>query len=176
MLNVVLLETFDKHAPLKSIQARKVPAPWITVELKEAMKKRNAARRLWRRRRDDNSYRNFKKLRNEVQCRVRSAKSAYYLDAFKRSGNSVETWKRLRYLGLIKAREANEPLHSVNDFFVKSTCDSYDFGDSVALIQCTPESLMIKISIGATSHRVLLEMFFGGLDLEPSVLTEYHLN
>jgi len=75
MLNVVLLETFDRHAPLKSIQARKLPAPWITAELREAMKERDKARRLWRRKRDDNSYCNFKKLRNNVQSYVRAAKS-----------------------------------------------------------------------------------------------------
>lgn len=81
-LNTMLLECFDRHAPLIRVQAKNLPAPWITVELREAKRERDSARHLWRRKRDDASYNNFRILHNEVQNRVHAAKSIYYMDIF----------------------------------------------------------------------------------------------
>lgn len=49
---------------------RNLPVPWITDELREAMRERDLARRVWRRRRDNESYDNFKTLHNRVQSWV----------------------------------------------------------------------------------------------------------
>ncbi|XP_011158078.1 uncharacterized protein LOC105194715 [Solenopsis invicta] len=124
VLNARLLECYNKHAPLQRIDFKNLPAPWITNELKAAMRERDMARRTWRRRRDDVSYQRFKILRNSVQSAVRVAKREYYLSAFVRSSNSNKMWSRLRHLGLVKKRSVNGPLQpsvdELNNYFVQS--------------------------------------------------------
>lgn len=105
MFNFMLLECIDKHAPLEKVHVKNLPAPWITTELKVAMRERDLARRLWRRKRDASSYNNFKAFRNKIQSLVRTAKRTYYLAIFSQPDNPAETWRRLRQLGLIKPKD-----------------------------------------------------------------------
>ncbi|XP_077277027.1 uncharacterized protein LOC143905467 [Temnothorax americanus] len=74
ILNDYLLECFDKHAPLRNVYPRHLPAPWLTNDIKNKMKERNMARRKWKRCKSDTNYDNYKHLRNQVQSLVRKAK------------------------------------------------------------------------------------------------------
>lgn len=98
-----------------------IPAPWLTKELKQAMRETDRARRIWRRRRDNVSYQRFKLLGNRVQMQVRTAKRIYYQDIFSRLHNSSSIWFNLRYLGLVRARDSDRCLlcttEEINLFF-----------------------------------------------------------
>ncbi|XP_011685479.1 PREDICTED: RNA-directed DNA polymerase from mobile element jockey-like [Wasmannia auropunctata] len=130
VLNLRLLECYDRHALLQSVCFKNLPASWITDVLRAAMRERDLARRVWRRRRDDTSYHRYKTFRNKVQSDIRFAKRAYFLSVFERSDNPNVIWSRLRHLGLVKSKDTDGPLrHSVdelNNFFVQST----DEGDT----------------------------------------------
>lgn len=106
-LNSVLLERLNRYAPMRTVCFKNLPAPWITLEIKETIKKRNKARREWRRHRNHTCYEKFKKLRNETQILVRNAKRNFYMATFNGSINSAETWNRLRNLGLVKSKGSN---------------------------------------------------------------------
>lgn len=122
IFNTNLLDCLNRHAPLQRICFKSLPAPWLTVDIKNAMRERNRAHRRWRRNGEDGLYRIYKRLRNDVQTSVRTAKSNYYTSLFTRVKNPTLVWNELRHLGLIKTRDLNRGLsHSVdvlNDFFV----------------------------------------------------------
>ncbi|KMQ89586.1 reverse transcriptase [Lasius niger] len=106
--------------PLKRRYFKNLPAPWLTEDIRSAMRDRDLARRARRRRRCNTYYDRYRTLRNKAQNLVRAAKSVYY-DIFNRTGSANEVWRGLRHLGLIKTRAAGVRLsHSVeelNEFF-----------------------------------------------------------
>ncbi|XP_071582409.1 uncharacterized protein [Temnothorax nylanderi] len=74
ILNDYLLKCFDKHAPLRNVYPRHLPAPWLTNDIKSKMKERNMARRKWKRCRNDTNYDNYKHLRNQVQSLAQTSR------------------------------------------------------------------------------------------------------
>lgn len=133
VFNDFLLNCLDKHAPLRRLRARHAPAPWLSTELKAAMRERDKARRIWRRRRDEASFLHFKKLRNEVQARVRHARRTYYNNAFKDLRNSGDVWAKLRHLGLVRTagvgRRLPCPINELNEFAGGSASSDVGFAD-----------------------------------------------
>jgi len=71
IFNNYLLDCYDKHAPLRCIFPKHLPAPWFTIDMKDKMIERNRARRTWRRWRTNSNYTHYKELRNKVQSLVR---------------------------------------------------------------------------------------------------------
>ncbi|RLU25058.1 hypothetical protein DMN91_003150 [Ooceraea biroi] len=78
IFNRLLLSTFDKHAPERTIELKNLPAPWINADIKRNMRSRDLARRRWKKCRCTSCYDGFRKLRNEVQVQVRNAKKNFY--------------------------------------------------------------------------------------------------
>lgn len=76
--NEKLLRCLNKHAPLKHIRFRNLPAPWLTDEIRRVMRVRYGARRLWRRTKNITNHELFKTERNRVQNLIRTAKKNYY--------------------------------------------------------------------------------------------------
>ncbi|XP_024880747.1 uncharacterized protein LOC112460309 [Temnothorax curvispinosus] len=101
-LSDALTECYDRHAPLRIIQPKHFPAPWLTPDIKSVMKTRDRARRVWKRSKTNANYTRYKILRNQAQALVRSAKEKYYLNAFQDSSEPTAIWKKLRHLGLLK--------------------------------------------------------------------------
>lgn len=122
VFNNKLLEVFDTHAPFKRRFFRNLPAPWLTEDIRSAMRERDLARRLWRRYKCARNHERYKELRNKAQNLVRSAKSTYYLGIFNNARDARDVWGGLRRLGLIRPRNIGGSLsHTVeelNRFFV----------------------------------------------------------
>ncbi|XP_024868283.1 uncharacterized protein LOC112452356 [Temnothorax curvispinosus] len=110
ILNEYLLECFNRHAPIRRISPKHLPAPWLTSDIRDQMRERDRARRRWRRNRTDANYDEFRVLRNRTQNLIHDAKSRYYLTAFDDLTDLSLIWKRLKYLGLIKARTTDKQL------------------------------------------------------------------
>lgn len=121
ILNDKLLECLDRHAPLKQIRFSNLPAPWLSDEIRGAMRERDAVRKIWRRNRSVASHDRFRALRNKVQSLIRTAKKNYYLAIFGRKNDQATTWNKLRHLGLIKAKDPSRKLacspDELNAFF-----------------------------------------------------------
>lgn len=124
LFNKLLTACFDTVVPKKRVMFKKVPAPWLTDDIKEEMPRRDRARRTWRRRRSEESLRLYKSLRNYVQTRMREIKTAYYTTAFRNLKDSALVWNKLRHLGLISNRRGSGRLlfqvEELNTFFVDS--------------------------------------------------------
>ncbi|XP_020297043.1 uncharacterized protein LOC109861696 [Pseudomyrmex gracilis] len=95
LLNKYLLNCYNKHAPLKTIHSKRLPAPWITPYIKAKMSERDRSRRKWRRHKTDSNYNSFRVLRNQVQDLVRKAKQNYYLSVFSDLKKPTYTWMKL---------------------------------------------------------------------------------
>lgn len=123
--NKLLLDSLNKHAPFKRVLFRHAPSPWLTTELRLAMREKDRARRAWRRRRNNVNYQHFKMLRNHVQARIRLAKCTYYQDIFSRLQKSSCIWSHLRHLGLIKIKDSSYSLpcsvDESNNFFTSDS-------------------------------------------------------
>ncbi|KMQ84818.1 rna-directed dna polymerase from mobile element jockey-like protein, partial [Lasius niger] len=106
-LNDKLLSCLNKHAPLKHICFKNLPAPWLTDEIRDAMHARDVARRLWRRTKNITNHERFKTKRNHVQNLIRTAKKNYYMTFFCQKDKPALIWSKLKHLGLIKAKNSN---------------------------------------------------------------------
>ncbi|KMQ83966.1 rna-directed dna polymerase from mobile element jockey-like protein, partial [Lasius niger] len=120
--NSELLRIFDSHVPLRQRNFKNLPAPWLRGDIQQAMRDRDLARRVWRRRRNDANYNRYKALRNSAQKLVRQAKQDYYNNIFNRARDANGIWNGLRHLGLIKSKDTGKCLtHAageLNRFFV----------------------------------------------------------
>lgn len=105
IFNNKVLDHLNRHAPLQRIHFRNLPAPWLTEEIRKRIRERNRLRRVWRRHKNDTSYKNYKISKNSVQNMVREAKKSYHLAAFEKIENPIIIWSRLRHPGLIRVRE-----------------------------------------------------------------------
>ncbi|XP_020298638.1 uncharacterized protein LOC109862886, partial [Pseudomyrmex gracilis] len=117
-----LLNCYNKHAPLKTIHPKHLPAPWITPEIRTCMQERNKQRRRWRRNKTEASYSLYKRLRNQTQAMVREAKQNYYLSIFSNKKDPATIWSNLRQLGLVKSKRSDRSLlfstEELNSFFL----------------------------------------------------------
>ncbi|XP_020297712.1 uncharacterized protein LOC109862164, partial [Pseudomyrmex gracilis] len=121
LLNKYILTSFDKNAPLETIRPKRMPAPWLTTNIKAQMIERNKARRRWKRHKSEENYAVYKLLRNQVQITVRQAKEKYYLSTFSKLRTPNSIWKELRKLSLVKAKSYERILpctvNELNRFF-----------------------------------------------------------
>ena len=71
----------DKHAPLRNKHFRPCKSPWITPELKKCLHARDILKLKATRSGDADDWRNFKKLRNTVNSKIKRAKECHYKHA-----------------------------------------------------------------------------------------------
>ncbi|XP_020297720.1 uncharacterized protein LOC109862171, partial [Pseudomyrmex gracilis] len=133
MFNEYISNCYNKHAPLKIIHPKHLPAPWITPEIRSCMNERNKQRRRWRRNKSDVNYNLYKRLRNQAQAMVRDAKQSYYLSIFSNKKDPSTIWKNLRQLGLIKSKTSDRSLlfsiNELNSFFLADSNETTDLSD-----------------------------------------------
>ncbi|XP_020295916.1 uncharacterized protein LOC109860911 [Pseudomyrmex gracilis] len=132
--NEYISNYYNKHAPLKTIHPKHLPALWITPEIRSCMNERNKQRRRWRRNKSDVNYNLYKRLRNQAQAMrlrnhvqnlVRTARNTYYLQIFKKEKDLSTIWGHLRHLGLVRAKSSGGclafPVEELNNFFVQNS-------------------------------------------------------
>ncbi|KMQ82425.1 reverse transcriptase [Lasius niger] len=133
------------------------------------MRKRDRARRAWRKHRKPELYSVFKLLRNEVQSQIRKAKKNHYWGVLNRRQNAASMWGELRRLGLIGAPKATLGSLDLNELNLafssvthadsdmerglpggdESTLDSGQFDDSeFFFLDISPSQLLRAIQKG----------------------------
>ena len=117
ILTTNLLNILNTHAPLKTSTFRHRPAPWMCQEIKDLQKRRDAARRRFRRTRLADDYQIFRVLRNTTQTRIRQAKANYFHEALSSAPDIKSKWLLLRKLSLC------EPSRSPSSVFPISPDD-----------------------------------------------------
>ena len=91
----------NKMAPVKTIQVRKRYAPWLSPSLKADILKRDQIQREAQETRSVEKWREYKKLRNSVNNKLKGAKKSWQKNKMKEySSDSRSTWSHVRsFLG-----------------------------------------------------------------------------
>ena len=77
----VFLDIISKHTPNKIVTCNDRDAPWITPQVKTAIKRNSRVYRKWvRRGRNPNDHDNVRKVQNDTNKLIKEAKSSYYLN------------------------------------------------------------------------------------------------
>lgn len=121
-LNNIILNLFNKHAPIKTVVNRRKPTPWITREIKDLIKRRDQLRRWAIRTRDAGLHSQFREARNVVTASIRRSKILFFERLFNdnNNGSASYLWRQISKLGLTKV-SGRQPLKmdvdSLNNYF-----------------------------------------------------------
>lgn len=119
VFNTLLNELYDTHAPKKPVRMKRPAAPWLTDEIKKLMSRRDYLYRKYRKTKNDENLKSFKKARNRCNQAVRNAKRRHIFSAINNSSPS-NIWKVLRNLGFGKSKTSMAPsvdLNALNKHF-----------------------------------------------------------
>lgn len=115
ILNAYLEKLMDKHAPFKTINAKKHDEPWITVEMKLDIKKRDKLWEKYKKSGDRCVFEEFRKLRNASKQSRRNAKIRYMHQIFNASKDSKYLWSKVKSIGIGGRQNKSEPDIPIND-------------------------------------------------------------
>lgn len=108
IFNDILIDLYDRHAPLKTYSIKHQPKPWFTADIKSLIQQRDSAHKRYRRTRCDLDKQTFKTLRNRVNRSRRDAKVKYSYSLLNNAKSSSDYWQALRKLDVT----GNNPLTS----------------------------------------------------------------
>lgn len=126
VLNNIVLENFDKYAPMKKMRISKPEAPWLTQNLRFMMSLRDKAAAKYKKTQLTSHYHYYKDLRNLVNRTVNLEKKAYLEFRIKRS-NKKTMWQDLQCTGVYQKKgrelipEHLGDVNKINNYFVTTT-------------------------------------------------------
>ncbi|XP_046970436.1 uncharacterized protein LOC124537601 [Vanessa cardui] len=91
IFNSLLTYLLDKHAPLRPIKLKHLPAPWLTQDIKTLMAKRNVAKAKYKRNATTSGtdyLEKYKQLRNRCNKLCRDAQRKFIANAIENSDTS----------------------------------------------------------------------------------------
>ncbi len=144
----MFLEAVDNLAPFKVVRVKQRTEPWINDDILEAIRLRNKKYGIFRRNKDDQSWAEYKKVRNEVNRLVVNAKKAYFNEKIVEYRNdSGKLWNSLKQLGYssrLKTKTSNITLDLGNNVTAEkvTVADSFNnYFSSVAskLVEKLPD-------------------------------------
>lgn len=119
IFNFALVQIYDKHAPLRPVRLKHLPAPWLTADIKALMAKRNAAKVRYRNDPTEANQRRYKALRNRCSRVCRDAQRQH-IHASVSNGDPAKVWSFLKSLGIGKTNSSdphNLNMDSLNQHF-----------------------------------------------------------
>ena len=102
--NRLLIDLYDKHAPVKSFKSKYNDKPWMNGQIVVLMQMRDDARKIFAKSKTQDNYENFRQLRNKCNQHIRNAKLRYFKEVFHEAKTSKEVWAGLRSLGVGKSK------------------------------------------------------------------------
>lgn len=96
----VFKQVYSSHFPTKTCKKmRKIRKPWITRELRQQMKTKDKMYRTFLKTRTSEDLKNFKKYRNKLTAKLRSARAEFYSNIFDvKKGRHDVVWAKLNAL------------------------------------------------------------------------------
>ena len=108
MWNEMFLCSANRHAPIKRTRIKGTKLPWMTVQLKDAIQKRDYYHRKAKQCNSARFWALYKKARNFVNAEVKKCKAEYYYNVIKENKkNSTALWKTLNE---VTSRKQNGPI------------------------------------------------------------------
>ena len=130
----IFKENIDKHAPFRTVSIKRpINASWMTDDILELMDKRDLFKNLYNNYKEDLFQNEFKKLRNEVNHKIRKAK----IDEFNQTINSKvkdskSFHKALKSHNIVPSKKKNETKccfdpNTLNNTFAANNNADVDF-------------------------------------------------
>ncbi|CAK1598320.1 unnamed protein product [Parnassius mnemosyne] len=123
-LNEAILRLYDVHAPIKKVKLKRPPAPWMTIGVRIAMRRRDRAFGKFRKDRCDENWTLYKVARNRCNQMIRNAKRRFILSNIS-SSSPANIWKFLGTLGIGKRQRCEFQktigLDDINFHFVSNS-------------------------------------------------------
>ncbi|KAJ8728174.1 hypothetical protein PYW08_016559 [Mythimna loreyi] len=123
IFNRTVLALYDRHAPVKKVKLKRQPAPWMTADVRMAMRRRDRAFRKFKKNRSVGNRDGFKAARNRCNQVIRNAKRRHILENIS-SSSPADIWKFLGTLGIGRPRHVEFPktivLDDINRHFTAS--------------------------------------------------------
>ena len=137
--NDMILQLYDKHAPIKTRRITRQPAPWMTENIRALMNERDAVYRRYRRSKDLTDLKIYRQLRNKTNQTIRNAKLRYVHTLIQPSINSSNMWKNLKTMGLcqnkLQVETSDLQLDKLNDYFISPFPETNDLQRKQQTIQ-----------------------------------------
>lgn len=106
--NKLFTDVANRHAPIRKLRMKGRHAPWITVNLSNAMRDRDYHRRKAVKSNSEYHWKFYKQAKISVNKLIKKFKFEYYLDLInKNKGNSSALWKTLNE---ITSRKSSAPI------------------------------------------------------------------
>lgn len=116
-----LLALYNKYVLEKKIYTNKNSCPWISQNVRDLMKERDALYKRYVRTKDRVVWENYKVLRNRVKRLMRDGRNRHFQSLFESGKSSKDLWRILKSQGCGKEqKKLVEPvvdLNSLNDYF-----------------------------------------------------------
>lgn len=112
----------EQCVPVREFTPKRVPAPWITRELREIRRQRDRCYRRFKRNGHWLAWVEYVQLRREAQSSWRKSQSSYLQSVFNRAGSKRQFWSEMNRLGLtVKAKKLRDVLRfsddELNDYY-----------------------------------------------------------
>ncbi|CAK1594935.1 unnamed protein product [Parnassius mnemosyne] len=124
LLNAFIMQLYDKHAPLRPIKLKYLPAPWLTKEIKDLMTRRNLAKAKFKKDPCNINREKYRILRNRCNTMCRDAQRRHIHKTIEES-DPYRVWKFLKSLGIGKKRNDSLPpdlnFEMLNQYFSSSS-------------------------------------------------------
>ncbi|KAJ4432802.1 hypothetical protein ANN_21441 [Periplaneta americana] len=154
--NDLVIQLYDKHAPLKTRRVGRRPAPWMCDAIKLLMTDRDTAYRKYRRSKDELDFNTYKVLRNKCNQAVRNAKLRHAHSLILPSVSAKELWRNLNNLGLTKAKprvdNINLSLNSLNEHFVTAPPEPLHKQETLEFLRSYPNLYGINSSLNTLTR------------------------
>ncbi|KAG6439436.1 hypothetical protein O3G_MSEX000772, partial [Manduca sexta] len=105
ILNSLITQLYDIHAPLRAIKRKHLPAPWLTAEIRDLMHRKTVAKTRYKLRSNDDNKAKYLHVRNRCNRVCRDAYRRYIYDSVSEE-DPAKVWKFLRSLGIGKSAQS----------------------------------------------------------------------
>lgn len=138
ILNKLLLDLFDRHAPLHKSKVKKINHnPWITDSIKHLINEKNIARLSYIKYKTLESRKYYCSVRNVVCNAIKRERQNYFKSRFNTCGNSTtKMWAELKKIGCQTKTKSKQQIpdnladaEKINRFFI----------DNIPQLQACPE-------------------------------------
>ena len=93
LLNTLIVECVDRHAPLKRVKITRPPAPWLhATDIRQLQAERDKLRLEAHNKNNDESWAAFRTIRNKIKVVISKAKRSFFIKALS-SKRPKEVWR-----------------------------------------------------------------------------------
>ena len=95
LMKAVIMGVYERYAPIIIKRVNGKRAPWLSIELKKLMNKRNSLLRRFRKTKENHDFLLYEQKRNEVNKALRQAKLKYSQSLLEENQNKPESFWRV---------------------------------------------------------------------------------